>query len=67
MSSNVKKGIEIPIIMSFVFSCLIITLIWMPQTNGIYIRILRDVKTIFLTLSIASVIVSMCNALPLII
>ena len=67
MSSNVKKGIEIPIIMSFVFSCLIITLIWMPQSNGIYIRILRDVKTIFLTLSIASVIVSMCNALPLII
>jgi hypothetical protein len=63
ISANIKKSIEFPIIMAFIFSCLIITLIWMPTHSGLYIRILRDIKTIFLILSIASVILSMINTI----
>ena len=56
-----RKSIKFPIILGFILSCLILTLIWMPRTSGIYIRVLRDIKTIFLTMAISSVIVSMAN------
>ena len=56
---STKYKIMIPVIMSFIFSSLILTLIWMPKGSGIYIRILRDIKTIFLTSSIACLLISM--------
>ena len=58
-----KKSIFIPVVMSFFFSCIILTIIWMPKHDSLYIRALRDCKTIFLTLSISSMIVSMINTL----
>jgi hypothetical protein len=61
VQKDIKMAIEIPVVMSFIFSSLILILIWMPKNNGLYIRILRDIKTIFLTLSIASALISMTN------
>ena len=56
-----KKSILWPFVFSFFYACLILTIIWMPKHDGVYIRILRDIKTIFLTLSISSIIISMIN------
>lgn len=56
---STKYKIMIPVIMSFIFSSLILTLIWMPKETGMYIRILRDIKTVFLTSSIACLLISM--------
>jgi len=58
-----KKSIFIPVVISFLFSCIILTIIWMPKHDSLYIRALRDCKTIFLTLSISSMIISMINTL----
>lgn len=62
-SKKVQHQIMIPVIMSFVFSSLILTLIWMPKGTGKYIRILRDIKTVFLTASIACLLITMYTIL----
>lgn len=58
-NKKIQYKIMIPVIMSFVFSSLILTLIWMPKGSGIYIRTLRDIKTVFLTSSIACLLITM--------
>ena len=58
-----SNAVYIPIIMSFICSCLILTIIWMPKTSGLYIRVLREFKTILLTLSIISLIIAMANTM----
>jgi hypothetical protein len=58
-NKSIKYKIMIPVIMSFIFSSLVLTLIWMPKGSGMYIRILRDIKTIFLTSSIACLLITM--------
>lgn len=65
VQKDVKMAIEIPVVMSFIFSSLILILIWMPKDSGLYIRILRDIKTIFLTLAIASALISMTNVVSI--
>ena len=49
----------LPIILSFLYSVLILVIVWMPKHHGVYIRILRDVKTVFLTNSIANICLAM--------
>ena len=58
-----QYAIKLPIILSFIFSSLVLVLIWMPKVSGKYIRMLRDVKTVFLIESIYCMIVSMMNIL----
>lgn len=58
-NKSIKYKIMIPVIMSFIFSSLVLTLIWMPKGSGLYIRILRDIKTIFFTSSIACLLITM--------
>ena len=57
-SKKLDYRILIPVILSFLFSVFILIIIWMPKTNGIYIRVLRDIKTVFLTNYINNVIVT---------
>ena len=63
MPENIKKSIEYPVIISFIFSCLILTIVWMPKHSGLYIRVLREIKTVFLTLAISSLIISMTTTI----
>jgi len=49
----------IPTILAFVYAALILTIVWMPKSNSIYIRLLRDVKTVFLINSIGLLVFSM--------
>ncbi len=58
-----QYAIKLPIILSFIFSSLVLILIWMPKVSGKYIRMLRDVKTVFLIDSIYCMIISMMNIL----
>ena len=63
IKKNDQYAIKLPIILSFIFSSLVLVLIWMPKVSGDYIRMLRDVKTVFLIDSIYCMIVSMINIL----
>ena len=63
VGENIKKSIEYPVIISFIFSCLILTIVWMPKHSGLYIRVLREIKTVFLTLAISSLIISMTTTI----
>lgn len=60
-NKKIHSGYLLPVLQSFIFSCLILTVIWMPQTTGKHIRILRDIKTIFLISSISNLIIAMSN------
>jgi len=57
-TKKLEYTILIPVILAFLFSVFILVIIWMPKTDGIYIRVLRDIKTVFLTNSINNVIVT---------
>lgn len=47
------------IITAFVFSILILLIIWAPINDPFFIRILRDIKTVFLTYSISFLVLGM--------
>ena len=65
-SKKINNKILIPIILAFLYSVFILVIVWMPKTDGTYIRVLRDIKTVFLTNSINNVIVTFLILLTII-
>jgi cation transport ATPase len=59
-------NLSIPIVISFIYAASVLTIVWMPNSNGYYIRILRDLKTTFLTNSIFSLLTAMSNIIKII-